>query len=98
MYALGPVQPELAWRSSARSGTGKHMIDLPISVNENGDVTQYWSVAEVESKLEAIDVEIDEYVVTDAKNRLLKLSIEYEVRRSFFGLFSNTLKVVRVSE
>lgn len=74
------------------------MINLPISVNENGDVTQYWSVAEVESKLEAIDVENDEYVVTDAKNRLLKLSIEYEVRRSFFGLFSNTLKVVRVSE
>jgi hypothetical protein len=74
------------------------MIELPITVNEHGDVTQYWSVAEVESDLEAIDVENNEYVVTDARNRPLKLSIEYEVRRSFFGLFSNTLKVVRVSE
>jgi hypothetical protein len=73
------------------------MIELPITVDEHGDITQYWSVAEVESHLEAIDVENNEYVVTDARNRTLKLSIEYEVRRVFFGLFSTTLKVVRVS-
>ncbi|WP_382158994.1 hypothetical protein ACFJGX_04695 [Hydrogenophaga sp. UC242_50] len=73
------------------------MIKLPIRVDESGDLTEYWSVAEVEAKLEPIDVLNGEYVVTDADGRPLHLDVVRERRPWFFGLFSVDVEVTKLS-
>lgn len=72
------------------------MIKMPIRVDENGDLTEYWSIAEVESKLEPIDVRNNEYVVSDADGRILQLKVEKTRRSWFFGLFIAEMEITKL--
>ncbi|MES2280910.1 MAG: hypothetical protein V4542_05815 [Pseudomonadota bacterium] len=74
------------------------MIQFPITINENGDVTKFWSIAEAESWLEVVDVTNNEYVATDAGNQPLLLTVADEIRPVFFGLFKMRHSVVKVLE
>ena len=74
------------------------MIEFPITLNEHGDVTLFWSVADLESTLEAIDVKNNEYEASDAANRPLLLTVVEQFRPAFFGLFKVRSSVVKVLE
>ncbi len=73
------------------------MIKIPIRVDESEELTECRSVAEVEAKLEPIDVPNGEYVVTDADGRSLHLEVVRERRPWFFGLFTVDVEVTNLS-
>lgn len=69
---------------------------MPISVNEHGDITTFSSVAEAEAYMEPIDVERNEYVVTDADGRVLCLQIVEKEIPLFWGLWKKSIKGVGI--
>lgn len=73
------------------------MIKMPIRVDENGDIAEYWSVAEVEAKLEPADVRNGEYLVTDGDGRPLHLSVTRGRRPWLFGLLNVDVEVTKLS-
>ena len=74
------------------------MIELPIKIDEHGDVTLFWSVAEAESYLEPIDVDNNEVVASDGGGRPLLLTVVEDIRPMFFGLFKMRHRFVKISD
>lgn len=72
-------------------------MKMPILVNEHGDISVFASVEEAESYMESIDVEHDEYVVTDAAGLPLSVSVVIEEVPLFWGLWKGRVKKVRIS-
>jgi len=50
-------------------------MKMPIIINENGDVNIYWSLADAETQIEAIDIKNAEYIAYDGLGRLLSLEV-----------------------
>ncbi len=71
-------------------------MKMPISVNENGDVTNFRSLLEAEKYLEPIDVERGEYIVTDGEGRELLLSVYTVEIPMFWGLWKSLVRKVRI--
>ncbi|QRR32427.1 hypothetical protein JNX00_12070 [Hydrogenophaga sp. YM1] len=73
-------------------------MKLPISINENGDVSFFSSVEEAEAYMEPLDVERGEYVVTDADRRLLRVEVVSENIPLLWGLWRSRIKRVRIKD
>ena len=71
-------------------------MKLPITVDDHGDREVFNTVEEVEAKLEAIDVEANAFVVTDADGKILPLSIEKKTISTFLG--DTRVKVVKIND
>ena len=50
-------------------------MEMPIIVDENGDVSIYWTLEDAKKALEPIDVKNDEYIAYDGLGRLLLLEV-----------------------
>ena len=68
----------------------------PIKVIEGNDVNIFSSVEKAEMYMEAIDVENNEYIVTDADGKILPLSIEKKTVSTFLG--DTRVKVVKIND
>ncbi|MBC3862029.1 hypothetical protein H8K32_07975 [Undibacterium jejuense] len=51
-------------------------MKMPLIIDENGDVSIYWSLKDAEQSIEAIDIQHNEYAGYDATGRLLSFSVK----------------------
>lgn len=68
----------------------------PIIVNENGALTFFQSITDVERYLEPIDVRNQEYVAYDSDGRQLELGVEQETMAGWLGLGKTIRERVRI--
>ncbi len=66
----------------------------PLFVWEPNDLTAFASAQELESYLEAVDVEAGRYIAYDAAGHLLKLEVEPTERPLAFGIKTRVRRVV----
>lgn len=71
-------------------------MKLPIKVMEGNDVNVFSSIEKAEMYMEAIDVENNEYIVTDAEGEILPLTIEKKTISTFLG--DVRVKVVKIND
>ena len=63
---------------------------------EGNDVNVFSSIEKAEMYMEAIDVENNEYIVTDAEGEILPLTIEKKTISTFLG--DVRVKVVKIND
>ena len=69
-------------------------MKLPITVDENGDKETFSTVEEAELSMEPIDVENNEFVVTDADGKVLSAVVVTETVRIIF--IKTNIKKVKI--
>jgi hypothetical protein len=71
-------------------------MKTPIVLSENGDLSIYDSVSELESHIEPVDVLNSEYEIFDSEGKLLVAKIESRRGSGLFGFLGGKVKFVKV--